>query len=226
MMTGNESIPTCVPVFPLPDVVLFPRQVLPLHIFEPRYRVMTEDVLSGHRAIAIALLRPGFEVNYFTPQAPIHRVVGVGRIVAAERLVDGKFNMLLRGEGRAAILRECDGRPYRVAEIKPLETYCSASLDDVGRLRERLRETIACANACVLTSRSAFLKLFDAELSLSGLVDLLASSAPIAGEIRQALLDELDDVARAEKLIESFSVLNAVSRVSRTAGRIDCAGHN
>jgi Lon protease-like protein len=225
-MAENESIPTCVPIFPLPDVVLFPRQVLPLHIFEPRYRAMTEDVLAGHRAIAIALLRPGFESEYFTPQAAIHRIIGVGRIVAAERLTDGKFNMLLRGEGRASIVREHDGRPYRVAEIRPLDTHCSVAEREARCLRKRLQETIASANECVLASRDAFLKLFDAELSLGGLVDLLASSAPIAGEIRQALLDELDDAARAEKLIESFSVLNAVSRINRTAGRLDCAGHN
>lgn len=225
-MAENDLIPTCVPVFPLPDVVLFPRQVLPLHIFEPRYRAMTEDALSGHRAIAIALLRPGFESEYFTPQAAIHRIIGVGRIVAAERLTDGKFNMLLRGEGRAEILREHDGRPYRMAEVRPLDTHCRVAESEAQALRQRLYETIVCANACVLTARDAFLKLFDAGLSFGGLIDLLASSAPIAGEIRQALLDELDDAARAEKLIESFSVLNAVSRINRTAGRLDCAGHN
>jgi Lon protease-like protein len=225
-MAESESIPICVPVFPLPDVVLFPRQVLPLHIFEPRYRSMTEDALAGHRAVAIALLKPGFEAKYFTPEAPIHRVVGVGRIIAAERLNDGKFNMLLRGEGRAAIVREHAERAYRLAEIRSLDTHCTAGDSECGALRCSLRETIASANACVLPSRDAFLKLFDAELSLGGLVDLLASSAPIAGEIRQALLDELDDAARARRLIESLAVLNTVSRIHRTAGRIDCASHN
>lgn len=225
-MAESETKPICVPVFPLPDVVLFPRQVLPLHVFEPRYRAMTEDALAGHRAVAIALLRPGFESLYFTPDAPIHRTIGVGRIVAAERLDDGKFNMLLRGEGRARIVREHVGQPYRVAEIRPLETYCSVSDPAARSLRGRLQETVSCANECVLPSRDAFLKLFNAELSLGGLVDLLSSSAPIAGEIRQALLDELDDAARTERLIESLSVLNAVSRVHRAAGRLDCASHN
>src|SRR5438552_2023140 len=86
-----------VPLFPLPNVVLFPRAVLPLHIFEERYKAMTADALNGDRRIAMALLRPGWERSYYgRPQ--IEPVVCVGKILSHEKLPDGKYNFLLQGE--------------------------------------------------------------------------------------------------------------------------------
>ena len=76
-----------VPLFPLPNVVLFPRAVLPLHVFEDRYKAMTADVLTGNRLIAMALLKPGWEKDYY--QAPaIEPVVCVGEILSWEQLPD------------------------------------------------------------------------------------------------------------------------------------------
>ncbi len=85
-----------VPLFPLPNVVLFPRAVLPLHVFEQRYREMTTDALKGDRLIAMALLRPGWEQNYYSRPA-IEPVVCVGQILTHEKLADGKYNFLLQG---------------------------------------------------------------------------------------------------------------------------------
>src|SRR5512135_1984732 len=85
-----------VPLFPLPNVVLFPRAVLPLHIFEQRYKVMTADALAGRRMVAMAVLRPGWERDYYHKPA-IHPVVCVGRILSSEQLPDGNYNFLLQG---------------------------------------------------------------------------------------------------------------------------------
>src|SRR6266478_35888 len=90
------AVLTAVPLFPLPNVVLFPRAVLPLHIFEERYKVMTADALSGDRLIAMALLRPGWEKNYYG-KAAIEPVVCLGQILTHEQLDDGKYNFLLQG---------------------------------------------------------------------------------------------------------------------------------
>ena len=92
-----------VPVFPLPNVVLFPGVVCPLHVFEPRYREMVTDVLAGERLIALALLRPGWEAEYEGAPA-VHEVACVGRVAAAEPLRDGRFNILVQGEERVRIL--------------------------------------------------------------------------------------------------------------------------
>src|SRR5438874_1368219 len=94
-----------VPLFPLPNVVLFPRAVLPLHIFEERYKAMTADVLRGRKRIAMALLQAGWEKSYYGAPA-IEPVVCVGTILSHERLADGTYNFLLQGETRAQITRE------------------------------------------------------------------------------------------------------------------------
>src|SRR5437016_3246424 len=109
-----------VPLFPLPNVVLFPRAVLPLHIFEERYKQMTADALAGDGLVAMALLRLGWEKSYYGRPA-IEPVVCVGRILSHEKLADGKYNFLLQGQTRARIVREHGERSYRLAELSPLE---------------------------------------------------------------------------------------------------------
>src|SRR6476646_9959598 len=91
---------SAVPLFPLPNVVLFPRAVLPLPIFEERYKQMTADAIVGAEdtgqsaRIAMALFRPGWEKSYYGRPA-IEPVVCVGRILNHEKLPDGKYNFLL-----------------------------------------------------------------------------------------------------------------------------------
>ena len=84
------------PLFPLPNVVLFPGVLLPLHIFEPRYRAMTADVLASDRRIGIVLLRAGWKDDY-EGRPPIHEVGTAGVIEHSARLDDGRYNIVLRG---------------------------------------------------------------------------------------------------------------------------------
>src|SRR3982750_1235686 len=122
---GMQGRWAAVPLFPPPNVVLLPGAVLPLHIFEERYKAMTADVLRGDRRIALALLRPGWEKSYYSRPA-IEPVVCVGRILSAERLPDGKYNFLLQGDARALIVAERDDGNgdgavrYRVAKLARL----------------------------------------------------------------------------------------------------------
>ncbi len=117
---GNAGELSAVPLFPLPNVVLFPGAVLPLHIFEDRYRQMTADALEGDGLIAMALLKPGWEKCYYGRPA-IEPVVCVGKILSHEKLADGKYNFLLQGQLRATIVREHGQRGYRVADLLPLD---------------------------------------------------------------------------------------------------------
>ena len=89
-------LPPTIPVFPLPNVVLFPSVFLPLHIFEPRYRRMVDDALSGDRIIGMVLLKPGWEGSYEGHPA-IYEVGCAGLITHAERTEDGRYNLVLRG---------------------------------------------------------------------------------------------------------------------------------
>ena len=125
------------PLFPLPNVVLFPRAVLPLHIFEERYKAMTADALAGDRLVAMALLKPGWE-RAWRPE--IEPVVCVGRIISCEKLPDGRYNFLLQGEMRARVKREI--RPemlYRTAELSKLEETPVMEID-LTNDRQRLLE--------------------------------------------------------------------------------------
>src|SRR5579884_3720517 len=92
-------------LFPLPNLVLFPYAVQPLHVFEPRYRQMTRDALAGDRLIAVVLLQPGWDVDY-EGRPPVHPVACVGRVLAENKLEDGRYNLLLRGLRRVRILDE------------------------------------------------------------------------------------------------------------------------
>src|SRR5690349_9137631 len=93
------------PLFPLPNVVLFPHLSLPLHIFEPRYRQMTADVLEGDRLLALAQFKPGWETNY-EGRPDIHEMVCLAKVVADERLPSGRYNLVVRGLHRAVVTTE------------------------------------------------------------------------------------------------------------------------
>jgi hypothetical protein len=119
MSSKIQSIAT-VPVFPLPNVVFFPKTLLPLHIFEPRYRKMTEDALAGANQIVVTLLKDGWEQDYFgCPE--VHEIACVGEIQYSEKLDDGKFNILLYGTSRVRIVDFVQEFPYRTADVQLLK---------------------------------------------------------------------------------------------------------
>ena len=112
-------LPSTVPLFPLPDVVLFPDVSLPLRIFEPRYRAMVADALEGNRIIGMVLLRPGYEADY-EGRPPIFAVGCAGVITQVEQLANGEYTLVLRGLQKFEVMSEEPGGPYRVAHITPL----------------------------------------------------------------------------------------------------------
>src|SRR5437763_12710939 len=93
------NFPGTARLFPLPNLVLFPHVVQPLHVFEPRYRRMTARALAGDRLIALVLLQPGWEDDYDNRPA-VHRVACLGRVIGDQKLDDGRYNLLLRGLSR------------------------------------------------------------------------------------------------------------------------------
>ena len=104
------------PLFPLPNLVFFPRTRLPLHVFEPRYRQMVTDAVAADQRFGIVLLRPGWEADYFGAP-PIYTCGTVGQIEQAVPLEDGRYNILVRGEVRFRVVGEVSREPYRTARV-------------------------------------------------------------------------------------------------------------
>jgi uncharacterized protein len=127
------------PLFPLPEVVFFPRTILPLHVFEDRYRSLVADAMEGHQMIGIPLLKPGFEADY--EDCPeIYPVCGFGRITQASRLEDGRYNILVMGLGKVRIHNEWRGeKNYRLAEAILIE---DSPLEPKETLVPRMRRLI------------------------------------------------------------------------------------
>jgi uncharacterized protein len=109
-------------LFPLPDVVLFPHTLLPLHIFEPRYRQMTEDALADDQLVTMVQVRPVVKGSPWVEPVPIMDVGCLGKIIQHERLANGRFNFLLMGCKRVRLKREIlSAKLYRIAEAEIIE---------------------------------------------------------------------------------------------------------
>ncbi len=110
------SIPKVIPLFPLPNLVFFPRTYVPLHIFEPRYREMVQAAAASHRMVGMVLLKEGWEADY--EGAPAIFAMGcVGRMMNVQRLSDGRSNILLQGLRRFEIQHEVAAESYRQGRI-------------------------------------------------------------------------------------------------------------
>jgi len=113
------DVPSTIPLFPLPDVVLFPDVALPLRIYEPRYRAMVADAIKGNHIIGMILLQPGHEAEY-EGRPPIFPVGCAGVITQVEQLPNGEYTLVLRGLQKFRVTSEDPGGAYRVAHITPI----------------------------------------------------------------------------------------------------------
>ncbi len=127
-------IPATIPVFALPNVVLFPKTYLPLHIFEPRYRQMVDDAVMGGQCIGMALLKEGWEPSYYG-NPPVFTMGCVGRLVSVQPLAEGRSNILLQGMERFEISKESYDKPYRQASITLKMREAEGRLDLAVRQR-------------------------------------------------------------------------------------------
>jgi Lon protease-like protein len=140
-------LPSELPLFPLPNVVLFPAALLPLHIFEPRYRAMVGDALEGERLIGMVMLRPGWETDYDGVPS-VYPVGCAGFITHADRLPDGRYNILLRGLEKFRIVQERHARDgielYRVARVESIaEAPSHRVVEAISEARKKLERLIA-----------------------------------------------------------------------------------
>jgi Lon protease-like protein len=195
MSLGNEL--DRLPIFPLPNVQLFPHALLPLHVFEPRYRALVKDCLDGNHVVAIATLEPGFEEDY-EGRPPVKRICGVGMVIGHEPLPDGRSNILVRGLSRAEILSELPpDRAYRLVQARPLEDRIPATLDRPAAVQTLM--LLADRLADRLPSGGATLRgLVRSQPQPGPLTDVLAAALVTDPGDRQRLLEDPDVAARVE----------------------------
>jgi Lon protease-like protein len=187
-------------LFPLPNLVLFPAVVQPLHIFEPRYRAMMADALAGDRLLAMALLKPGWEEDYHK-SPPVHPAVCVGRIFQEERLADGRWNLLLHGLARARVIEEVAGdTPYRRARVQRIEEVPAPPPAAEG-LRHQLGEQMARWFAQQSTALAQLRQLLVSTMPLGTLCDVLTFALPMAVDLKQELLEDGAVEGRVRRLL-------------------------
>ena len=194
-----------VPIFPLPNCVLYPQIVQPMHIFEPRYRAMTADCLDGDQLMVLALLKPGWETQYETKTAPIYPVGCLSRITVSQTLPDGRYILVVRGIARVEIQDEIDTpNPYRVGEaIVHPDQYAPKPRVNRSRRRNELLQRFF-ENHPELARHETLGPLLREELALGALCDLLAYSSNLCPVEAWRILQEYDVDARSDRVLQAL----------------------
>jgi Lon protease-like protein len=217
-VSENEQLP----IFPLSNVVLFPRVKTPLHLFEPRYRQLARDVLQGERRIGMVVVRPE-HVDDMPGDPPIYPIGCAGVITESQRLPDGRYNLVLLGEHRVRIVAEeprSESRLYRVAQVQRLpESYPESERARVARLRAAI---VADVGLLVRQAQPDRSHAFDPEL-FAGVddetfVNAVANAFAFPAEEKQALL-EADDVPERYARLASALSFQKLELASLSGGR-------
>jgi Lon protease-like protein len=186
-------------------VTLFPGTLLPLHVFEARYRAMVADALARDRRLAMARLEPGFEPHYEGKPA-VRPVAGAGEIVNCERLPSGRFNILLRGFARVRIEREVPSDTlYRIVIARRLDDLAPSL--DAAPLIARIR--VACGDLLGVLGRPG--DLLDEALAQDqapgAVADRVAAAVIADGRLRQSLLEDVDVGRRLQRVADAVEGL-------------------
>lgn len=203
------STPAVIPIFPLAGAVLFPRLLLPLHIFEPRYRQMVRDALAGDKRIG--MIQPRDD----GPVPALFEIGCIGELAEVETLGDGRFNIVLAGVSRFRIRRELDvSTPYRQveAEYDPFGDDPNEALPAVVRADfEREAQRFAKARGIMVDWEQV------SEMDDESLVNAAAQIAPFDAPSRQALLEAPTLAERTELMVQ---LMRFYAQQGEDAGRI------
>ncbi|WP_428263749.1 LON peptidase substrate-binding domain-containing protein [Haliangium sp.] len=196
----DESALRAVAMFPLPNVVLLPGALLPLHIFEPRYRDMTKDVLAGSGLLAMARLRAGAGPGR---RPAVYPVLGVGRVIASENLDDGRYNLLVQGVLRAELTEELpQAQSYRVVQVRPMPDLDPTEPELLGAMHRKLITLCDQLSLALDKGGEQLRELARSEESPGGCADLVSSALITELDQRQRLLETVDPGERLALAIQ------------------------
>lgn len=192
-------------MFPLPNLVVFPHVVQPLHIFESRYVEMLEDAVAGDHLIAMALLLPGWQGQY-EGRPPVDPFVCLGRVLSHSPTKDNRYNILLGGIARAKIVQELPAqRSFREVELEILKDVEPESANpQIRELQDELVGTFRKFIPDDSSAKNQFSQILDQRAQLGTLTDLISYSLPLDLAFRQTLLGETDVVQRTKLLLHQL----------------------
>ena len=197
------------PMFPLPNVVLFPHALLPLHVFEERYRALARDVLAGHHFLAVTLLSRPEEADLHDRPA-VERIAGVGEVVMAHELPDGRFNLVVRGRARIHIDEElASDRPYRLVRASLLPDGPVGDARELRDADQSLRALVGNLADAIPEGGELLRQVVAAQESPSELVDVLAAALIVEPGLRQSLLETRDVLRRLERVSAEVVAMTA-----------------
>ncbi len=206
MAIADSGRSVVLPIFPLPGLTFFPHTLLPLHVFEARYRAMVSDCLARDRRLAVVGLKPGYEAAYDGRPA-VHPVAGAGEIVRWERLASGRFNILLRGDCRIRIETELPTDTlYRLVRARVLAEEVP---EGAGLASETRRVTAASLELLKAHGQASpeIEQAFHAVTAPGVVADRIASAVIPDPDLRQELLETLDVRRRLERLAAALDDL-------------------
>ena len=205
-------------LFPLPNLVLYPHVMQPLHIFESRYREMLEDALAGDKLITMAVLEPGWETDYDS-RPPISTHACLGKVVAHHRLPDGRYNVLLMGLHRVEIVKELAPlRSFRQARVELMDDcYDFETPHDRKRMHDELLAAFRLHLPCSCELPEQLESLISNQMPLCQLTDLAAYALPLAPDVKLELLGECCVRQRAEILLQEVAKLSIAPKKPQPA---------
>jgi Lon protease-like protein len=202
-------------LFPLPQCVLLPHATIPLHIFEPRYRKMMQDVLLGRRVLAMAVFAGEEWKSDYQGTPALREHVCIGRLVRHEKLADGRFNILLQGVCRARIEQEVPHQPYRRALLETIEQDLIMDID-LSEQRHEIEDLLTDNLLKQLTGVTAIQHWLNPDIPTTALIDLATMTLCEQLEGRYRMLSEPDPQKRADWLV---NLLRQTQRTLRVAQR-------
>ena len=193
-------------LFPLPNLVLFPHVMQPLHVFEPRYRDLLEDALAGDRLVTMSVLLPGWESDY-EGRPPVWPIGCLGRVTVCHRLAGGAYNILLVALRRVRLVRELPpSKRFREAVAEVCEDlYPAEETGSAVVLQRQLRNAFLEILPELPQAQDQLDQLLSSDLSLGTLTDIISYMLEIEQEAKEALLAETNVYRRAELLLEHLS---------------------
>ena len=200
-------------LFPLPNLVLFPHVLQPLHIFEPRYCDLLEAALADDRLIAMAVLAPGWEKDY-EGRPPVHAIACLGQIATHVRLPDGRHNLLLAGVARVRLGEELpSATTYRSAPAALMyDEHPPVPAEAVEALRQSLLNQFRSKLPITKDVQTSLAQLLHSDIDLGVLTDLVAYSLEMDLGSKVELLTERNVHARAERLLALLAGGRTTSR--------------